>query len=135
MKSGGKKPPMYAEFLSIYNEKYVLGVNDCSNKATKYARILIENGHDAALLIIYHKKSNYNHVIVLVTDEEGNRHYYDPTNDFWGPEVFDYSNYAEEEYNKNGELIEYDLWEILREVRYDERGDYKDGKELIEYIP
>ena len=132
---GREKPPMYEEFLSIYNEEYIFGKNDCSNKSSKYTRILIENGYDAAMLILWHEKSSYNHVIVLVTDKDGKRHYYDPTNYFWGTEVFDYSNYADEERDKDGELIEYDLWEILEEIRYEDRKDHKDGKVFLEYIP
>jgi hypothetical protein len=128
---GLTKPPMYDDFISIYKEEYIFGKNDCSNKSSKYTRILIENGYNAALLVLWHKKSDYNHVIVLVTDEEGKRHYYDPTNEFWGPTIFNYEHYVDNPVKGK----DYGLWEILEEVRYEERENYKDGTVFLEYDP
>jgi hypothetical protein len=129
----GPKPPLYKEFVSISKEKYVLHKNDCSNKATKYCRILIENGYDARMAIIYHPDSDYNHVIVVVYEKSGNRKFYDPTNHFWGSEVFDYSLYVKKKwYNKRKD---YGLWQILEEIDYKDRMSYKDGTELVEYKP
>jgi hypothetical protein len=75
------KPLCYDQFKEIYEEEYILNYNDCSNKSSKYARILRENGYEADLLIIYNTK--YSHCVVIVKGENG-LHYYDVTNNTWG---------------------------------------------------
>jgi hypothetical protein len=77
-------PPMYEDFVSIHNEPYVLGVNDCSNKTVKYTRILRENGYAAHMLSLYNQKDEYGHSVVVVFDQYGNTTYYCPTDLRWG---------------------------------------------------
>jgi hypothetical protein len=84
--------PLWATFLSIYQEKYVLHENDCSNKAAKYLRALDDAGYDAAMIVIKSRVAMIaaaqsenpedaiiHHVVVRVAFEDTTI-YYDPTN-------------------------------------------------------
>jgi len=122
-------PPLHEEFIDIYLETYILHENDCSNKCSKYARLLTEKGYEANLVIMYHPDSEYNHVVVSIVDK-GKKRYLDPTNLFFGDQIFDYSEYIEKKwYNKK----DYGKWLIIKEIPYIDRLKYKDGKEFVEY--
>ena len=70
-------PPMYAEFVQIWRQPYVINSHDCSNKAGRYARVLRDVALlDAVVLVMSTPKGA--HAIVEVK-HKGKWWYCDPT--------------------------------------------------------
>ena len=73
-------PPLKDEFFTIYREKYIKHVNDCSNKSAKYCTLLKWSGYDADVIITIIDMEH--HAIVRV--KEGNKFLYCcPTEGTW----------------------------------------------------
>jgi hypothetical protein len=75
------RPPMEGEFWGVRSERYELDVYDCSNKSSKYARILRENGYEADILVVSLSEGGY-HAVVRVKINHSHV-YCDPTNGTW----------------------------------------------------
>jgi hypothetical protein len=70
--------PLSKMFWSLYQERNIIGQNDCSNKCGKYVRALIAAGHKADIVVIRPHNSRYLHAVVKLQD--GNKvTYLDPT--------------------------------------------------------
>ena len=74
--------PAENTFWSLRRENYIRGRNDCSNKAGRYARHLIENlGLDATVVVV--RTTRGTHAVTKMT--VGSRVLYaDPTSGRWG---------------------------------------------------
>ena len=70
--------PLAKMFWSLYQEKNVIGQNDCSNKCGRYMRALIAEGYQAEIVVIRPHTSRYLHAIVKLTNGEEVT-YLDPT--------------------------------------------------------
>lgn len=81
------RPPASAAFWEIVSEPYALNKYDCSNKSSKYARILREKGYQADILIVS-VEDGY-HAIVQVMTRDGYV-YCDPTNGEYSRDLSDY---------------------------------------------
>jgi len=71
--------PMHEMFWSLFQERNILGVNDCTNKSGRYAKALIAGGYDAEIIIVRPDRGQYRHAIVRVTNKQGLSQYLDPT--------------------------------------------------------
>ncbi|NQZ59724.1 MAG: hypothetical protein HRT88_19915 [Lentisphaeraceae bacterium] len=71
--------PLSKMFWSLFQERNVIGQNDCSNKCGRYTRALQNAGHQADILVIRPHRSQYLHAIVKVEKEDGSIVYLDPT--------------------------------------------------------
>lgn len=89
-------PPMFASFISIHKEEYILDQNDCTNKSAKYARILRESGYDAHMLVLSNDDEERGHCVTVIlymddTLDERKREdrieFYCPTEGIWGIEA------------------------------------------------
>ena len=70
--------PLAKMFWSLYQEKNVIGQNDCSNKCGRYVRALVAKGYKAEIVVIRPYTSRYLHAIVKLTDGDKVT-YLDPT--------------------------------------------------------
>jgi hypothetical protein len=75
------QPPEALAFWEIRLEPYKLNVNDCSNKSSKYARILRDAGFVADIWLTKYPDGGV-HAIVSV-ELDGRRLWCDPTNGEW----------------------------------------------------
>jgi len=70
--------PLAKMFWSLYQEKNIIGKNDCSNKCGRYVRALVAKGYKAEIVVIRPHTSRYLHAIVKL--QEGDKiTYLDPT--------------------------------------------------------
>ncbi len=60
-----KKVPLRGLFKSIAQERYVLGLNDCSNKSAKYFHAVKAIGYDPTI-IVYREDNGVLHAVVNV---------------------------------------------------------------------
>ena len=60
--------PLSKMFWSLYQEKNIIGKNDCSNKCGRYLRALIAKGYKAEIVVIRPHTSRYLHAIVKLQD-------------------------------------------------------------------
>jgi hypothetical protein len=106
-------PPLFGDFIDIHKEPYKLNVYDCTNKSSKYARVLRDNCYHADILILSQKKDlvgrivrgkNDYHAVTAVTLPNGEILYCDVTNGKWS------RNYRK-----------YGRWDFI--VRFEERLD------------
>ena len=70
--------PLAKMFWSLYQEKNIIGKNDCSNKCGRYLRALIAEGYKAEIVVIRPHTSRYLHAIVKLKDGDKIT-YLDPT--------------------------------------------------------
>ncbi|MCM8539258.1 MAG: hypothetical protein NE328_03215 [Lentisphaeraceae bacterium] len=70
--------PLAKMFWSLYQERNVIGQNDCSNKCGRYVRALIAEGYKAEIVVIRPHTSRYLHAIVKLQDGDKVT-YLDPT--------------------------------------------------------
>ena len=70
--------PLSKMFWSLYQERNIVGQNDCSNKCGRYLRALIAEGHTAEIVVIKPHTSRMLHAIIKLTDGEKVT-YLDPT--------------------------------------------------------
>ena len=70
--------PLSKVFWSLYQEKNILGHNDCTNKCGRYLRALVGKGHNAEILIIMPHRTRFLHAIIKVLVGEKVT-YLDPT--------------------------------------------------------
>ena len=70
--------PLAKMFWSLYQERNVIGQNDCSNKCGRYVRALVAEGYKAEVVVIRPHTSRYLHAIVKLHDGEEVT-YLDPT--------------------------------------------------------
>ena len=70
--------PLAKMFWSLYQERNIIGKNDCSNKCGKYVRALIAEGYKAEIVVIRPHTSRYLHAIVKLYDGDKVT-YLDPT--------------------------------------------------------
>ncbi|MCH2206254.1 MAG: hypothetical protein MK132_10340 [Lentisphaerales bacterium] len=70
--------PLSKMFWELYQERNIIGQNDCSNKCGRYLRALVKQGHTAEIVVIKPHTSSMLHAIVKLT--EGDKvTYLDPT--------------------------------------------------------
>lgn len=89
------KIPEKDAFLRIYQEPYILDVNDCSNKAGQYTRYLISKGYNVRILVVTDNFDCVNntydlcsyHALVEWTRDDGKIFYLDPTNNQSGTKL------------------------------------------------
>lgn len=80
--------PEKDKFYEVCEEEYISGVYDCSNKAGKYARHLIDKGYkNTKIMIVSMPNYDNNHAIVEVTLNDGSLTYIDPTWCIYGPKA------------------------------------------------
>lgn len=84
--------PEESKFFRLCNEKYIEDINDCSNKAGKYARHLIWNGYDAKVIAVSNYRYKELHGIVKVKINNMNL-YLDPTHCTYGFDLLNYWNF------------------------------------------
>lgn len=70
--------PLSKMFWSLFQERNVIGQNDCSNKCGRYLKALIAQGHEAEIVVIKPHRSRMLHAIVKLTVEDKVT-YLDPT--------------------------------------------------------
>ena len=70
--------PLSKMFWSLYQERNVIGQNDCSNKCGRYLRALVAEGYKAEIIVIRPHTSRYLHAIVRLQDGDQVT-YLDPT--------------------------------------------------------
>ena len=70
--------PLSQMFWSLYQERNIIGQNDCSNKCGRYLRALVQEGHNAEILVIKPHRSAMLHAIIKWTDGDKVT-YLDPT--------------------------------------------------------
>ena len=70
--------PLSKMFWSLYQERNIIGQNDCSNKCGKYVRALVKAGHKADIVVIRPHTSRYLHAVVKLS-KNGKTTYLDPT--------------------------------------------------------
>jgi len=78
-------PPRLNEFRDISNQVYILDVNDCSNKAGQYYRVLKKQGYSAKVIIIQEPDKLRPHAIVQIS-KDGKDYFADPTFVIYGTE-------------------------------------------------
>jgi len=83
-----RTPPHTDLLKSIAAEPYIEHLYDCSNKSSKYCRILRDKGYKANLMITRIKGQH--HAIVVVEFKNGEIIYCDPTSGRWSYEIDDY---------------------------------------------
>ena len=71
--------PLSKMFWSLFQERNIIGQNDCSNKCGRYTRALRKAGHQVDIIVIRPYRSQYLHAIVELTKEDGSTVYLDPT--------------------------------------------------------
>jgi hypothetical protein len=76
--------------LALRRERYVLGRNDCSNKAGRYARLLIEE-MDCEAAVIVVKTPKGTHAVTRVS-RNGETLYADPTSGRWSASLEDWGS-------------------------------------------
>jgi hypothetical protein len=70
--------PLSKMFWSLFQERNIIGQNDCSNKCGRYLRALVAEGHTAEIVVIKPHTSRMLHAIIKLT--EGDKvTYLDPT--------------------------------------------------------
>ena len=70
--------PLSKMFWSLFQERNIVGQNDCSNKCGRYLRALVAKGHTAEIVVIKPHTSRMFHAIIKLT--EGDKvTYLDPT--------------------------------------------------------
>ena len=62
--------PLTKMFWELYQEKNIIGQNDCSNKCARYLKALVKEGHTAEIVVIKPHTSSMLHAIVKLTDGE-----------------------------------------------------------------
>ncbi len=70
--------PLSKMFWSLFQERNIIGQNDCSNKCGRYVRALVAKGYKADIVVIRPHQSRYLHAIVRLQDGEKVT-YLDPT--------------------------------------------------------
>ena len=70
--------PLNKMFWSLFQERNIIGQNDCSNKCGRYVRALRAQGHEADIVVIQPYTTRYPHAIVAL-NENGKITYLDPT--------------------------------------------------------
>ena len=70
--------PLSEMFWSLYQERNIVGQNDCSNKCGRYLRALIAEGYEAEIVVVKPHRSSMLHAIIKVTEGEKIT-YLDPT--------------------------------------------------------
>jgi hypothetical protein len=67
---GHPVPPLPRDFEALAIEPYILHQNDCSNKAGRYARALLNAGYEAHVVLVQptHPPGVGLHAVVLVGD-------------------------------------------------------------------
>ena len=80
-----RKPPLIDKFMEIKAEPYIEHLYDCSNKSSKYCRMLREKGYNADILIT--RVGEGHHAIVVVRFSNDDVLYCDPTQGKWSTEV------------------------------------------------
>jgi hypothetical protein len=80
-----RTPPETKAFWSIKAEPYIEHLYDCSNKSSKYCRILREKGYDANIIVT--KVGEGQHAIVFIRFGNGDLLYCDPTQGKWSTEI------------------------------------------------
>jgi hypothetical protein len=71
--------------LEYQGEPYIEHLYDCSNKSSKYCRILREKGYDANIIVT--KVGEGQHAIVFIRFGNGDLLYCDPTQGKWSTEI------------------------------------------------
>lgn len=56
--------PLSKTFWSLFQERSVLGENDCSNKCGRYVRALLKEGYKADIVIVQPHRSRFPHAVV-----------------------------------------------------------------------
>ena len=70
--------PSYEMFWNLYQQKNIIGQNDCSNKSGRYARELHRLGYEVEVVILFPHNGGYIHAVVKTTNN-GRTIYLDPT--------------------------------------------------------
>ncbi|MCH2206255.1 MAG: hypothetical protein MK132_10345 [Lentisphaerales bacterium] len=70
--------PLTKMFWELYQERNIIGQNDCSNKCARYLKALVKDGHTAEIVVIKPHTSSMLHAIVKLTEGE-KVSYLDPT--------------------------------------------------------
>ena len=70
--------PLSKMFWELYQERNIIGQNDCSNKCGRYLRALVKEGHTAEIVVIKPHRSSMLHAIIKLTEGEKVT-YLDPT--------------------------------------------------------
>ena len=70
--------PLSQMFWSLYQERNIIGQNDCSNKCGRYLRALVKEGHNAEIVVIKPHRSSMFHAIIKLTEDDKVT-YLDPT--------------------------------------------------------
>jgi hypothetical protein len=107
-----RKPPLIKEFWKIKAEPYIEHLYDCSNKSSKYCRMIREKGYNADILIT--RVNEGHHAVVVVRFGNKDVLYCDPTQGTWSTEIDEYGApetivMFEDRFNKEkwaGEFIE-----------------------------
>ena len=73
-----KEIPLEKVFWSLFQEKNLLGSNDCTNKCGRYLRALVSEGHKAEILIVMPHRTRFLHAIIKLYHDE-KCIYLDPT--------------------------------------------------------
>jgi hypothetical protein len=76
-----RTPPMIDQFWYVKGEPYIEHLYDCSNKSSKYCRILRENGYDANIIVT--KVGEGKHAVVEVKFGDNDFLFCDPTQGKW----------------------------------------------------
>lgn len=71
--------PLAKMFWSLYQERNIIGQNDCSNKCGRYLRALVSQGYEAEIIVIRPYTSPYLHAVIKLTEDD-KVSYLDPTN-------------------------------------------------------
>ena len=93
-----RTPPEMDSFRKISEEIYIKHLYDCSNKSSKYARILNEKGYKADIMVT--SVGEGHHAVVVVHFKNGDVLYCDPTQGTWSDEI--------DEFGKPFELVPFE---------------------------